>query len=1272
MDKRLRSSLQTSPDEFLSSAAKQTLKSSKPSLKTLIHGVKPSSDLSSSLPLSLSHSISQAIQSFKNLLEPNQNPKPKPNSPRSPPTKRPRRSSRRSKTRPELDSDDPDPNPERERKCLLSELQVLAFIAQLCISHPQNAFSPLDLLTGVQALHDNLIILESDSVLVSEIAGLCEQWWKEELPSRESLISQSLPFLLSRSLTLQKKADVHRVYALREAFTCFDFEDESIEDLKLLLIRCVISPLYLKAEEGKKFLAFMFGLSLQLLKEVLAMIRSQVPFGRKSMLEAYGDVLFRAWKVADGESRSEIENGFLQGLIEGAIHASSGAFAASIRRVLGGFINQRTTAGVEKLLFQLSEPVIFRSLQVANSNVRQNALHLLLDLFPLEDPDSTKEVKDSLLDKQFFLLERLLTDDCPDVRVVAVEGSCRVLHLFWEIIPLSTITKLITKIVDDMSHDVCHEVRLSTLNGIIYLFGNPQCHQILNVLLPRLGHLMLDNVLSVRAAMADLLLVIRDIPNFQFHKVVKLDVLLSDLANDQPQVAQKITQLLMPSYFPSKVSVEAACNRCATLVKRSPMAGARFCEFAVSQGASLKSLMELVRVLITLVLLPSNLDEDQIEGLLLAAANLCNTLASESVFKNALKEFFDGEKLKCLFAAASTRSAQSSVFNIVSTVSPDDLAGLLDECMNLVTNCSGLSKDAERQAEVRSAHKLLLSCDGVDGMLEALTAFLQKAAYRCHVKFGNEIPNLSVFSAKRKKSKSSSKISARWRNVGGKKPTNFENDYSVAVGMAWQIRDLLASDNTRNSILGSQVLESLFQSLNVISEVSIVQCMHCEYMDTSPVLAYTALALHMSLQNASSTTTDCGTKSKDRTDSTRSSSEANSSVLCTLHTTCVLKITKLEHALDHLVNCAEKLFRADDAGGSGKISPQPKHSSKKSSNRREKRQRESHTDASSPSDSGCDYTEPKKLSNKVKMLTAVLRFVVDAATIGSVHQIQERCLKFTSGYIRYVVSKLEQQSREPFQFEEEDLKDMVLCLKSSFTYAAKLLNLALKDVTEASPALTEASDLANNLLDLIISIELYLGSNYVAHLVTGVKSWLPDLILALGSGHIVEQIKGEVMEITTADRIRLHFPSWLLILAKTELSEISEARPEDGDSEPDEFPSFKKLLNMIVTLLKGNISIRNVFGVIFLISAIVGIQKKNFGLVLGLVRFACRKVFREDEREWGNMMLASLQELYPQIEREIEEDIEEDRRENLRNAKELLEPIWMYHMYETGKVSMED
>lgn len=138
----------------------------------------------------------------------------------------------------------------------------------------------------------------------------------------------------------------------------------------------------------------------------------------------------------------------------------------------------------------------------------------------MENPDATKEAKDTLLEKQFFLLEKLLSDECPDVRVVAVEGSCRTLHLFWEVVPSSAITKMITRIFDYMIYDSCSEVRLSTVNGVIYLLGNPQSHEVLKVLLPKLRNLIMDSTLAVRAAVADLLLLLDDIRNFHFHKVI--------------------------------------------------------------------------------------------------------------------------------------------------------------------------------------------------------------------------------------------------------------------------------------------------------------------------------------------------------------------------------------------------------------------------------------------------------------------------------------------------------------------------------------------------------------------------------------------------------------------------------------------------------------------------------------------------------------------------------------------------------------------------------
>lgn len=60
----------------------------------------------------------------------------------------------------------------------------------------------------------------------------------------------------------------------------------------------------------------------------------------------------------------------------------------------------------------------------------------------------------------------------------------------------------------------------------------------------------------------------------------------------------------------------------------------------------------------------------------------------------------------------------------------------------------------------------------------------------------------------------------------------------------------------------------------------------------------------------------------------------------------------MEQALDHVLNCSEKLFGAGDSGQSSRVSSESKHARNKSASRRGKRHKEPQTDASSPSDSG--------------------------------------------------------------------------------------------------------------------------------------------------------------------------------------------------------------------------------------------------------------------------------------------------------------------------------
>lgn len=300
---------------------------------------------------------------------------------------------------------------------------------------------------------------------------------------------------------------------------------------------------------------------------------------------------------------------------------------------------------------------------------------------------------------------------------------------------------------------------------------------------------------------------------------------------------------------------EEACKRVITLIKRSPTAGARFCEFVALEGASLRSLMRLFKIFIGLTLSSAKLSEEQIEGLLVAASHLCTVLAKDAPLLAALKEELSAKNLKALFAVASSTRAQSSVCNIISLTSPDTAGDFFGDCMGLITKCSGLLDDTERQAEVRCVHKMIVSSGWFDDMFEDVVGFLQRAAHGCHVKFGTGLGKESIKSTKRTKTRSSIKISSKSKHSKGTKPSSdtgensFLEDYALAVGLAWQIKDLLLSEITRKAILGSRNLESAYSALKVISEASILHSQQYDYLNTYPISAYTALTLHMSLHN---------------------------------------------------------------------------------------------------------------------------------------------------------------------------------------------------------------------------------------------------------------------------------------------------------------------------------------------------------------------------------------------------------------------------------------
>ena len=188
----------------------------------------------------------------------------------------------------------------------------------------------------------------------------------------------------------------------------------------------------------------------------------------------------KAWKAASGPYLLKIEYSCIQDLMSLTIHTADLKIHNNLRRVLSIFHNNKKYKGLDGMLLRLYEPILWRSLNVANPVVRKNACSLLIDAFPLQDPELPQREIDELLQKQFNLLETLLYDDSVNVRCLAVTGVCKLLGVYWELIPEHTIRVLIAHIVNDLSHDIsAPTVRESVVLGLKYLLDNHLTHPLL-------------------------------------------------------------------------------------------------------------------------------------------------------------------------------------------------------------------------------------------------------------------------------------------------------------------------------------------------------------------------------------------------------------------------------------------------------------------------------------------------------------------------------------------------------------------------------------------------------------------------------------------------------------------------------------------------------------------------------------------------------------------------------------------------------------------------
>ena len=495
-------------------------------------------------------------------------------------------------------------------------IRTLEAITTLGLEHISDVEreAPEELLDIAAALHDIIFDLVDPraSTLQSAIAQLCEAWWLGDRPGRDELVPQTATYLIIATLHERAtKDDIKRLYNWRSALHVLDYNDESLTKFKKLLHHVAIKPLVLRCPEGRRLVAYLFSLDVSLIGELYRAIKAQIPCCRKSLREKFGEVLFRVWRAAEsGDALVEIEERVLQDLMFHAIHASTTAMAVALRQILAYVHDQKRQRGVDQMLLKLWEPILFRALTMANPHVRRNAATLFVEAFPLQDSSLAAVELDKLLNDQFERLAVLLKDDCVSVRVVAVHGVCRVLALYWDLIPTVAAHHLLTTLVKELAHDAAaNTVRIAVLTGLKYLLTqniSAPCLALVKGLLSSLAPLVHDGSERVRAAMLELCLVLSKVRGLHWQQLGRpeamIEAMLARLPIERTPMQLRLTRLLLPLYLPSaSKQKQAQTSRFVALIANGSPA-ARCMLTHSPHFATTSASMVLLRLLVSSIL----------------------------------------------------------------------------------------------------------------------------------------------------------------------------------------------------------------------------------------------------------------------------------------------------------------------------------------------------------------------------------------------------------------------------------------------------------------------------------------------------------------------------------------------------------------------------------------------------------------------------------------------------------------------------------------------
>lgn len=445
-----------------------------------------------------------------------------------------------------------------------------------------------------------MLLSISDSGSQALVACALESVVLGSYEGREDYYGGVLMYLIGACVTLRTTAaDVARLYRVRHLFAELDWEHESIESMKLQIMRCVASPSFLRSSHSSELLALFFTVHPSFTAEVHSTVKNQVTFCRPGAVKSYASALHKAFKMADECTRVHIEECIQEWILLAIRTVRKSADRA--RQVLEEIHRHHHEDAMGDLLCKLYGPILWRSLKVANWQVRENAAKLIQYTFPLIPSDLGVAEKEQELVRQLRIFRETLLDPSEPVRRVGVGVVCTVLRGYWDILPPGETAELLTALYSRCARDKkAPTVRAAVCEGFGWVLQNPLSHATMTAVLPHVAELLHDRVPLVRAAFVGLLDVVSHCRGVSVASIVKTDDLFVRLASEHAEgqaerltsgvqpprkaaaaggleakatpelVAKRLAKLMAPSLFSADIVQQV--TRCVYFLKQNPLA----------------------------------------------------------------------------------------------------------------------------------------------------------------------------------------------------------------------------------------------------------------------------------------------------------------------------------------------------------------------------------------------------------------------------------------------------------------------------------------------------------------------------------------------------------------------------------------------------------------------------------------------------------------------------------------------------------------------------